>query len=767
MIELRESYLKTTGWCKGSYLERPFNPIAYFSMEFGLGEALPLYAGGLGILAGDYLKTASDLDVPVIGIGLRFQEGYFRQLIDVEGRQFEAFPRNDPTNLPIRPVKDNAGGWLRVFIELPGRTLFLRVWIVQVGRVMLYLLDCNDPMNHPVDRSILYKLYDDKPEFRLIQEMVLGIGGWRIIKALNIPVELCHLNEGHSAFAILERAKNFMQETGKSFDVALWATRAGNIFTTHTPVAAGFDRFPASLIARYFKEYVRELDISIDRLLSMGQEESQIGNDSFVMANLAMHGCIEVNGVSKLHREVSQHIFSPLFPRWPQREVPIGSITNGVHMPSWDSKWADDLWTDAAGKGCWCGNLENISGDILKRSDSELWTLRNNGRLELVNYVRRHLTNQFEQYSLESYDLEQVKQVFSPDVLTLGFARRFTSYKRPNLLISNPERLAAIINHAERPVQIVVAGKAHPRDEVGKQMVWQFVNFARQLAIRARVVFLADYDMSIAQQLSQGVDLWLNTPLRPWEACGTSGMKVLVNGGINISELDGWWAEAYTQEVGWALGDGKEHTEPGWDIVEANQLYELLEQQIIPEFYHRNEAGIPVDWITRIRESMSTLTPVYSSNRMLREYVKKMYWPATNRFRERNVVDAKLAAELFSWQTTVARSWYQLRFGGVKARQEGLMWYYDVPVHTGDLDPNYIKVELYADPYNGSDAVTQPLAQNGKVPEEKNWYLFSGVVSASRPAEHYTPRIVPFHPAARVPMEENRILWYSANELGA
>ncbi|MDF0643806.1 MAG: alpha-glucan family phosphorylase [Nitrospira sp.] len=759
VVAARRNYLAERGWCRERYPGQALKTIAYFSMEFGLGETLPLYAGGLGMLAGDVLKIASDLDVPLVGIGLLYQEGYFRQILDSNGWQVEAFPYNDPLSLPVQPVVLSTGEWLRVPLELPGRTVFLRVWSAQVGRVKLYLLDSNDPLNSAADRGITSKLYDARPELRLVQEMVLGIGGWRVLVALEIEVEICHLNEGHPAFAVLERARAAMERTGQSFAEALCATRAGNVFTTHTPIAAGFDVFSAGLMQRYFREYVAQLGITMDALLRLGQTHPQNAEEPFTMAALAMRGSLLVNGVSKLHGAVSRRLFQPLYPQWPEHEVPVVSVTNGVHVPSWDSEGAERLWTEACGREWWQGVLDDLPKAIRRRSDEDLWRLRAQGRQALVDYARQRLVHQYQLLGADPEAVSAIRQALDPQTLTLGFARRFTAYKRPTLLLHDPERLTRLLNHSERPVQLVVAGKAHPQDEEGKRLVQQFVRFARSAVVRQRVIFLADYDMVLAQHLVEGVDVWINTPRRPWEACGTSGMKVLVNGGLNLSELDGWWAEAYSPEVGWALGDGREHDDPAWDAVEAGQLYDLLEREIVPEFYARDARGIPVGWVARIRESMGRLTTLFSSSRMLREYVETLYLPATRNYRKRIEDGGSLVKDLLTWQATLDQHWSRIRFGEARITRDGSSWRFIVPVYFDGMDPASVRVEIYADPDEDQDRLCQPLVRDETTSTAPGWHLYYGSVQSERPPDHFTPRVVAAHPEAAVPLEDHHILW--------
>ena len=627
-------------------------------MEFMLSQALPIYSGGLGNVAGDQLKAASNLCVPVIGVSLLYQQGYFRQEIDTQGNQQALYPFNDPGQLPIRPVRKPNGEWLRLVLPLPGFELWIRAWQVQVGRTKLYLLDTNVPANPPEYRAITTELYGGGPELRLRQELVLGIGGWRLLRALGLQPEVCHLNEGHAAFALLERAGSYMKDSGQTFDVALAVTRAGNLFTTHTPVEAGFDRFTPGMMERYLKKYAEDkLSISFEKLLALGRQNPQDSSEPFNMAYLAVRGSYAINGVSKLHGQVSRRIFQGLFPRWPEEEVPVTHVTNGVHMPTWDSAEADRVWTLACGKNRWRGALANMLQDVNAVGDSDLWQMRAESRQILIHYVRRLYTRQSAARGASKEDLERAARILDADILTLGFARRFATYKRPNLLLHDPARLLNILMNREHPVQLVLAGKAHPQDVEGQNMIKEWIEFAQRPEAGSRVVFLADYDMLMAEHLVQGVDVWVNTPRRPWEASGTSGMKVLVNGGLNLSELDGWWAEAYSPEVGWAIGDGREHgDDPSWDSTEAESLYALLENEVVPEFYSRDERGISRRWVDRMRASMARLTPSFSANRVVRQYTDECYVSTAAAFRRRAENRGSLGADLVAWQADLAKS---------------------------------------------------------------------------------------------------------------
>ncbi|BBP03881.1 alpha-1,4 glucan phosphorylase [Sulfuriferula plumbiphila] len=761
LVQARREAAEVPAWFQQVHPQSQLSCVAYFSMEFMLSEALPIYSGGLGNVAGDQLKAASDLGVPVIGVGLLYQQGYFRQVIDQGGAQQALYPYNDPGQLPITPLRKPDGEWLRLEVALPGYSVWLRAWQVQVGRVKLYLLDSNDAANYPAHRGITSELYGGGPELRLKQEMLLGIGGWRLLAALGIQPEVCHLNEGHAAFAVLERARSFMQETGRTFEAALAVTRAGNLFTTHTAVAAGFDRFAPALIEQYLAGYARtQLGISCHDLLALGRQNPNDASEPFNMAYLAIRGSGAVNGVSRLHGKVSRHLFEPLFPRWPAEEVPVGHVTNGVHMRSWDSAAADDLWTEACGKDRWLGATETLEQDIRRISDARLWQFRSAARMSLVEYARERLSRQLAASSASPEAADGAKHLFDGNTLTLGFARRFASYKRPNLLLHDPERLLRLLTDRQRPVQLIMAGKAHPADLAGQALIQQWMHFIRRPEARPHVVFLSDYDMHLTGRLVQGVDVWLNTPRRPWEACGTSGMKVLVNGGINLSELDGWWAEAYTPEVGWALGDGQEHdNDPAWDASEAATLYDLLEREVIPEFYTRDEQGIPSAWVTRMRESMARLTPRFSTNRAVREYTEQYYFPAASAYRERAANQGAIGVDMVNWRRALDQKWAALRFGEVKVETDGEQHLFEVHMYLDDLDPAAVRVELYANGVNGTAPERVEMKRVRQLVGATNGYAYRAGVPASRPATDYTARLIAHHDDAAVPLEETHILW--------
>jgi starch phosphorylase len=761
LVRTRREAAEAPTWFQQNHSQGSLTRAAYFSMEFMLSEALPIYSGGLGNVAGDQLKANGDLGVPVIGVGLLYQQGYFRQAIDGNGAQQALYPYNDPGQLPITPLRHPNGEWMRLKIALPGYSVWIRAWQVQVGRLKLYLLDSNDAANFPVHRGITSELYGGGPELRLKQELLLGIGGWRLLGELGIQPEVCHLNEGHAAFAVLERARAFMQETAQPFDVALAVTRAGNLFTTHTAVPAGFDRYTPALIEQYLGEYAaRRLGITLHDLLALGRQNPNDESESFNMAYLAMRGSGAVNGVSRLHGQVSRHLFEPLFPRWPEDEIPIGHVTNGVHMPTWDSAAADELWTKACEKDLWLGTTETLEHDIRRVSDADLWQLRSTARASLLEYARARLSRQLAASGASPEAVDRAKHLFDPNTLTLGFARRFATYKRPNLLLHDPARLLRLFANPGRPVQLIIAGKAHPEDGAGQALIQEWIRFIRQPDARPHIIFLSDYDMLLTEHLVQGVDVWLNTPRRPWEACGTSGMKVLVNGGINLSELDGWWAEAYTTDVGWALGDGLEHgDDPGLDAVEAGALYDLLEWEVIPEFYTRESSGIPTAWVARMRESMARLTPRFSANRTVREYTEQHYLPAAAAYRERAANSGAIGRQMVDWQHSLEQRWTTVHFGEVKVETRGGQHEFEVQVCLDDLDPDAVRVELYADGIVDGAPERREMQRVRQPTGASGYAVYAAAVPAARPAADYTARLIPHRDGVSIPLEEARILW--------
>jgi glycogen phosphorylase len=767
LVELnqeRQAAERPEGWFQRTHPHSGLTGVAYFSMEFMLSEALPIYSGGLGNVAGDQLKAASNLAVPVTGVGLLYQRGYFRQEIDAGGHQQALYPFNDPGQLPIRPLRQPNGEWLRLCLDFPGARLWIRTWQVQIGRTRLCLLDTNDPANVPANRGITSELYGGGPELRLKQELVLGIGGWRLLHALGLQPEVCHLNEGHAAFAVLERTRSYMASNRASFDLALTITRAGNLFTTHTPVDAGFDRFSPDLMEKYFKTYAeKELSIPFEELLALGRRDGGDLFEPFNMAYLAVRGSGAVNGVSQLHGQVSRRIFQPLFPRWPQIEVPVTHVTNGVHTPTWDSAEADSLWEFTCGKERWRESMAGVEECLRRGSDSDFWQLRANGRKSLVQYVRKRYVRQLAAQGGFTEELAEAAQALDNDALTLGFARRFATYKRPNLLLHDPQRLVQILTNRVHPVQLVLAGKAHPQDLAGQDMIRQWVEFSRRPEVRSRVIFLSDYDVLMAEQLVQGVDLWVNTPRRPWEASGTSGMKVLVNGGLNLSELDGWWAEAYSPDVGWALGDMQEHgDDPAWDALEAEALYGLLEREVIPEFYTRDDRGISRGWVARMRESMARLTPLFSTNRVVRQYTEEHYLSAASAFKDRSKNQGELGVDLVNWKAEIAKHWSMVRFGSATVEQKDGQFLFETQVYLDDLDPDSVNVELYAEGQNGKIPERHAMDRGERLVGAVNGFIYTAHISATRPAADYTPRMVPQHGGAFVPLEVPFILWHDS-----
>jgi starch phosphorylase len=700
-VKLKE-YLSSKTWFEKTFKDKKGMKVAYFSMEFGLHESLPVYSGGLGVLSGDHLKTASDLGIPLIGIGLLYRQGYFRQYLNIEGWQQEFNPENDFYNLPLRLVRDDAGSPLTFELDLTGRSIRVHIWQVQVGRVPLYLLDTNLEDNAPEDREITTRLYGGDQEMRIRQEILLGIGGIRALRLLGIEPNVCHMNEGHSAFLGLERIRILMEERDMHFNEALEAVKAGTVFTTHTPVEAGIDHFPSDLIEKYLGRYYRALGLSRDDFLALGRQNPRNHHETFCMAVLAIKLSSHANGVSLLHGEVSRKMWKNIWPELPEEHLPLTSITNGVHIKSWLSRemagllnrYLGNRWLeDSTDAGVW--------RRIGRIPDSELWRTHKRGREQLVDFARKRLKDQLRQVGVSAKEIAVADEVLDPEALTIGFARRFATYKRGTLLLRDIERLAAILNNPERPVQIIIGGKAHPADHHGKELIRQLVQISMQERFRHRIVFLEDYDLGVARRLVQGVDVWLNTPRRPMEASGTSGMKVAFNGGLNMSVLDGWWCEGYKGNNGWAVGKGEVYDDMSYqDEVEGRAIYDLLEKEIVPLFYDRDSDGIPRGWIACMKSSMQTLCPVFSTDRMVQEYTEVSYIPSYEMWSRLDKNSSALAVDLASWKEKMHRNWHQVGIESIETKcmeevKVGSIVPVSAKIHIGDILPEEVAVDVY------------------------------------------------------------------------
>ena len=760
-MDVHDRFVRARTWYSEQCRNELDRGIAFFCMEYGLSESLPLYSGGLGVLAGDYLKAASDLGVPVTAVGLLYQQGYFRQAISTDGEQLEFYPYNDPTMLPVSPLRDQDDQWLRVIVPLPGRDLRLRAWVGQVGHCELLLLDSNDPRNEPGDRGITSELYSGDPEKRLQQEMVLGIGGWRLLRALGRNPVACHINEGHCALALIERAFGWAHDNERDFDTARVATRATNLFTTHTSVAAGFDRFPRRLVQLYLSPWLAGHDLTVDQLMDLGTHNSDqdtTGDPLLNMAWLALNMSGRVNGVSRIHKRVSQTILQDFFPRWPTEDIPVEYVTNGIHTPSWDSEESDELWTRACGKDRWRRPMES-SCPMSGISDQDLWDMRLAQRKRLIHYLRQRLASQHCDHNPGKDPAAACGLLLDNETLTLGFARRFTDYKRPNLLLSDPDRLLALLNHRDKPVQIVLAGKAHPYDKLGKALIRRWKQFSRLPQAEGKVVFIEDYDLGVANQLVQGVDIWLNTPRHPWEACGTSGMKVLVNGGLNLSQFDGWWVEAWNPDVGWAIRSGAtfeelSHTNDH-DESDALELFDLLENQVVPAFYRVDQEGRPRDWIRMIRASMDQLTAHYSANRMVREYVEDFYRPMAALAKQR---DPDTAHALVEESRTINSHWSRLRFTSIDVEERDGNQTFTVDVYLDGVPAEHIGVELVAEDSEYGPRRVQAMERKQAMEGSFRGWIYQCTVPA-RPDGHYTPRIRVRDDRLNLPLENASVLW--------
>ncbi|NUQ79375.1 MAG: alpha-glucan family phosphorylase [Polyangiaceae bacterium] len=780
VLGLLDAYLTRTAWFDRTFGEdlRNRGQIAYFSMEFGVHESLPVYSGGLGVLAGDHLKSASDLGVPLVGIGIAFSQGYFRQSLDDEGLQHERYPPNDWHDLPVTLVTDDQGSPLIVRVPLPNitsgdkpkstRDVALQAWRVDVGRVPLFLLDATVDANAPEDRLLTNTLYGGDRAHRIKQELLLGVGGVKLLEALGITPAVCHMNEGHSAFLAIERVRRLIEKHGVPFAIAREASAAGNVFTTHTPVPAGNDAFANDLIAPYIEVMAGALGLPSAEVMRLGKVDSGAAGGDFVMPVLAIRMADQYNGVSVLHGREARAMWQVLWPRVHVDEVPIDALTNGVHIGTWVGSEMAELYTRFLGS-----EWREIEGDPAAWTavdgipDAELWAARERSRARMCKQVRGHLLARAERRG-GALRPGQVDGILDPRALTIGFARRFATYKRATLLFRDLRRLEAILRREDRPVQLVFSGKAHPQDWGGKELIKEIVRISQTEAFVGRVVFVEDYDMGVARELVSGVDVWLNTPRRPFEASGTSGMKAGMNGVLHASVLDGWWCEAYAGDNGFAIGWGEEHadTEHG-DRLEAQSLYRLLEEDIVPLFYQRDEDGLPRGWIAAMKRSIATIAPVFNTSRMVKEYAERYYVPAATRYLSMLHGNLAKAWSLCAWKERVLSAWPSVRIESVGAQGEarvvaGRDLVVSAVVHLGALNPGDVDVDLYFGKLQQGKVLAREGTSAMRAAEDLGGgrYRYEGVITAREAGEHaFAVRVLPRHEALRDKFAMRLVAW--------
>jgi glycogen phosphorylase len=765
-------HLQEHGWFADTHIDKRNLLVAYFSAEFGIHESLPIYSGGLGVLAGDHLKSSSEIALPLVGVGLLYRNGYFQQYLSADGWQQEAYPELDFYNLPLEPMLYTDGSPVHVRVDLPDNAVFAKVWRANVGRIPLYLLDTNLQENAPADREITARLYGGGTEMRIRQEIVLGIGGVRALDALNIRPTVFHMNEGHSAFLALERIRVLLDNSPLTFDEARQAVMATNVFTTHTPVPAGIDMFPPDMMLKYFRHYYPSLKLDEEGFLALGREDVTNKKQGFSMAVLAIRLADGINGVSGLHGEVSRKMWHNLWPQVPPNEVPIRHVTNGIHTRSWLApdiafvldRYLDPAWqSDPTDQSVWEG--------VMQIPDEELWRAHERSREKLVSWTRQTLKEQLSKRGAGYEELTTAEEVLDPEALTIGFARRFATYKRGALLLRDMDRLRRLLEDTKRPIQFLFAGKAHPADHEGKELIKAIVNFARNPQYRRRVVFLENYDINIARNLVQGVDVWLNTPRRGMEASGTSGMKAAANGVPNCSILDGWWVEAYQLDpnVGWAIGRGETYTDSNLqDQLESQALYDILEKQIVPLFYKRGVDNIPREWIARMKTCMRRLAPVFNTNRMVRDYAERLYVPALVRGQQLLADGMVKGIELAHAKDNLRHRWGGIKVVGVHTSGNGhykvgdrmqVEALVDLPQ---DVRPNDLSVQLYAGPISAAGEIENPAALTMQHARElaPNRHLFTGTLDCTRSGRQgFAIRIVPGHPDMATPFEPGLITW--------
>lgn len=758
-------------WYADTYGDLKKQPtIAYFSMEFGITECLQNYSGGLGVLSGDHLKSASDLNIPLIGVGLLYQEGYFQQYLNADGFQQESYPLNDYANLPVTLQTDQNGNPLKITVPLPGRELFAQIWKVQVGRVSLYLLDSNvDENKLEEDRNLTDRLYGGDRRTRIRQEILMGIGGIRALRALEISADVYHMNEGHSAFLLLERIRNYMRDDSLTFEQAKQVTATSSVFTVHTPVPAGLERFGFDLIDEHFTDFMGELGLSREQFINLGRED--MGNyELFSMSVMALEMSSGANGVAQLHGVVSREMWQWVYPNLPVHEVPITAVTNGVHVQTWVSRemaqlfdrYLDPAWrSEESRPEVWEG--------VASIPDAELWRTHARRRERLVAFTRARLRQQLINRGVSQTAIEKAEEVLNPDALTIGFARRFATYKRSTLIFRELERLRAMVTDEDRPVQFIFAGKAHPHDNEGKELIRQIVNAARDSDFRNSIVFLENYDINVARYMVQGVDVWLNNPRRPKEASGTSGMKVIYNGGLNCSIPDGWWAEAYRPEVGWSIGNGEEYSQEEWehqDYIESQALYNILEQDIIPSFYNQTRDGLPREWIRRVKASMLELAPFFNTYRMVQQYTDEFYMPRFEVAQEMSHPNFDKANTFTSWRQNLDHVWHEVHIIDVEINQDdvavGSKTDIQAKIKLGGLTPDDVKVQLYYGMLDTMGNITDGQAVDMELASENgdSVYTFKTQHTYSTTGNvGFSVRVVPYHKYLHTSFLPHKIEW--------
>lgn len=742
--------------------------VAYFSAEYGLTDCLPIYSGGLGILAGDHVKSASDLCIPMVGVGLLYQKGYFRQYLTIDGWQQERYPDNDFHMLPITLERDEKGEPITIDVPIENRKVKVRIWRIQVGLVPLYMLDTNTILNSEQDRDITSYLYGGDKRMRLKQEIVLGIGGVRALHRLGIRPIVFHMNEGHSAFATLERIRLLMEENLLSFEESREAVYCSSNFTTHTPVPAGIDIFERALLLSTLGEYLYSLGISMDTLISMGTADGASANESLNMAIMAMKSSEHINGVSELHRDVSRRMWKHIWPDLPETDIPIQNITNGIHIPSWISKDMATLLDRYLGKR-WAEDPDNVKiwERVNRIPDLELWRTHERRRERLVAFARARLQDQLSRWGASKIEIQAAAEALNPQALTIGFARRFATYKRGNLILRDPARLAKILNDTRHPVQIIFAGKAHPQDQNGKEVIKSIINLSRRPEFFHKIVFIEDYDLNVARYMVQGSDIWLNNPLRPLEACGTSGMKAAANGVLNVSVLDGWWAEGYQQGVGWAIGHGEELDNPDFqDQIESEAIYNLLENAIVPLFYQRGRDNLPAEWTSMMKKSMQTIAAQFNSHRMVEDYVNHMYLPSAINWHMIRADDFTSVRDLASWIKDLRARWHRMEIIEKRADTKpgihvGDSIKIEVVMRLGEISPRDIAVDIYYGRVNSKaefiDRATIPLSDYSS---SDSLTVFRGEVPCNEVGRFgFRVRVLPAHPLLRTPHALGLILW--------